>query len=268
VIVTLALAFLSYVRVSPEGLAYRSPQVWANQSTLVLTQAGAPELRSVLPTGARTALADTGRLTSLIDVYVVLATSDAVVRDLRREGILTTIDLRADALPFQAAVVSSAVNGAITPVMTITGKASTAQKATRLTLGATEALLRVVHARQAAAKIPVRDRIELRVVKSSREPYISEPRSKALLIVVLLGGLIATAAAAFTRDSVTRAQGVVGQDAAAGARPSLQGVREVASSPAEREANAETEDGTSSIRAARSRSGTTLGSSNVVRPPR
>ena len=61
--------------------------------------------------------------------------------------------------------------------------------------------LDVVRSRQLAAKIPVKDRIQLRVVKSADEPTLVKPRSKALPILVLLGGLIATAAVAFTRDN-------------------------------------------------------------------
>ena len=49
VALTVALAVLSYVRVSPSGISYRSPEIWSNQATLVFTQEGAPELRSVLP---------------------------------------------------------------------------------------------------------------------------------------------------------------------------------------------------------------------------
>ena len=69
-----------------------------------------------------------------------------------------------------------------------------APKATKLTLAATNAFLDVVRSRQLAAKIPVKDRIQVRVVKSSEVPTLVDPRSKALPILVLLGGLIATAA--------------------------------------------------------------------------
>ena len=40
VALTVALAVLSYVRVSPSGISYRSPEIWSNQATLVLTQEG------------------------------------------------------------------------------------------------------------------------------------------------------------------------------------------------------------------------------------
>ena len=138
---------------------------------------------------------------SLIDVYAAIATSDAVVSELKRRGILTAEDLSDGALPIAAAAVPSTVNAA-TPMMTITGISLTASKATNLTLAATKAFLDVIHTRQLAAKIPVKDRIEARVVKSSDAPQLVDPRSKALPILVVFAGLIATAAVAFTRDNV------------------------------------------------------------------
>jgi hypothetical protein len=206
VALTLALVVLSYVRITPSGISYRSPEIWSNEATLVLTQEGAPELRSVLPArpGAVSAsLADTNRFASLIDVYATLATSDAVVRELKRRELLKDQDLKDGAIPIVAAAVPSTVNAA-TPMMTITASARSAAKATTLTHGATNAFLDVLDARQAAAKIPLRDRIQVRVVKSSGAPKLVDPRSKALPILVLFGGLIATAAVAFTRDNVAR----------------------------------------------------------------
>ena len=201
VALTLVLALLSFVRVSPSGISYRQPETWSNQATLVLTQEGAPELRSVLPSG--TALADTGRFASLIDVYVTLATGDAVVRDLRRRGLVAEKEMQNVALPITAAAVTSTVNAA-TPMMTITGMAATGPEATQLTLAAMRAFLDVVHRRQLAAKIPVKNRVQIRVVKSSEAPTLIDPRSKAMPILVLLSGLIATAAVAFSRANLAR----------------------------------------------------------------
>jgi hypothetical protein len=206
VALTLMLAVLSVVRISPSGISYRSNEIWSNQATLVLTQEGAPELRSVLPAGpggSNTSLADTGRFASLIDVYATLATSDAVVSELKHRGLLTAKDLKDGALPIAAAAVPSTVNAA-TPMMTITASSTTGPKATKLTLAATKAFLEVLHARQLAAKIPVKDRIQVRVVTSSEAPKLVDPRSKALPILVLFAGLIATVAVAFTRDNLAR----------------------------------------------------------------
>jgi hypothetical protein len=204
VVLAVALAVLSFVRVSPSGVSYRSAEKWSNQATLVLTQQGAPELRSVLPSrpgGFSTTLADTGRFASLIDVYAALATSDAVVAQLRARGLVTPKDLEDGALPIAAAAVPSTVNAA-TPMMTISGMSSTGPKATALTIGATRAFLDVLHERQFAAKIPRADRIEARVVRQSQTPTLVDPRKKAVPILVLLGGLIATVAVVFTRDNV------------------------------------------------------------------
>ena len=204
VMLAVALAVLSFVRVSPSGISYRSPETWSNQATLVLTQQGAPELRSVLPSrpgGLSPSLADTGRFAGLIDVYAALATSDAVVGELRRRGLLKPEDVKDGDLPIAAAALTSTVNPA-TPMMTITGTSSTGPKATALTIGATKAFLDVLNRRQLAAKIPERDRIEARVLRSSETPKLVGPRSKAVPVLVLLGGLIATLALAFTRHNV------------------------------------------------------------------
>lgn len=203
VLLTVALAVFSYVRVSPSGISYRSPEIWSNQATLMLTQEGAPELRSVIPAlpgGDSPSLADTGRFASLVDVYARLATSDAVVNELERRGLLTGKEV---ALPITAAAVPSAV-GISTPLMTITATSLTGPKATKLTLAATRAFLDVVHARQLAARVPETDRIQVRVVNSSEAPKLVDPRSKAMPILVLLGGLIATVAVAFARDNLAR----------------------------------------------------------------
>lgn len=205
-LITVLLSILSYVQVSPSGISYRSPQTWSNQATLVLTQEGAPELRSVLPSGpggSSSPLADTGRFASLIDVYSSLATSDAVVQELRRRGLIKAEDVDDGALPIAAAALPSTVNAA-TPMMTITGTALDPAKATQLTVGATNAFLDVLNTRQRKAKIPVKDRIQVRVVRKVDVPKLVDPRSKALPILVLLGGLIATVAVAFTRENVAR----------------------------------------------------------------
>lgn len=206
---TLALVVLSVARVSSSGISYRTPQIWSNQSTLVLTQEGAPELRSVLPApagGGSSPLADTSRFAGLIDVYTTLATSDSVMRVLERRGLIKEQDVQSGAKPITSAAVVSTVGGGTTPMMTITGTGLSGATATALTRAATSAFLGVVRSRQLAARIPVKDRIQPRVVKSADEPTLVKPRSKAMPILVLLGGLIATAAVAFTRDNVARRQ--------------------------------------------------------------
>ena len=81
--VALALAFLSVVRVSSDGFAYRKAVVWSNKSVLDLSQKSFPE-GSTLPLNT-----EPGRFATIVDQYVALATSDEVVNSLKKQGLLT-----------------------------------------------------------------------------------------------------------------------------------------------------------------------------------
>ena len=162
------------------------------------------DVDTVPTAGGISSLADTSRFAGLIDVYTTLATSDPVIRKLQRRGLIDEAEMANGTSPITAVPVVSTVGGGTTPMMMISATAPTSAQATALTRAATTAFLAEVTSRQAAAKIPVKDRIQLRVVKAADEPNLIEPRSKAIPMLVLLAGLIATAAVAFTRDNVTR----------------------------------------------------------------
>jgi hypothetical protein len=200
--------------VSPDGIGYRSQAIWSNTSTLVLTQAGAPELWSVLPvqksTGTPT-LAPTDRFIGLVDLYAALATGDAVVERLEQRGFIKPADIKDGSLPIKATVVSSssalnAPNGGIIPLINLSGTGTSPEAATKLTLGATQAFLDVLTERQNAAKIPQKDRLLVRVLKKSDEPVLAQPRSRTLMFLILFSGLIATVAVAFARENLAGAR--------------------------------------------------------------
>lgn len=197
--VALALAFLSYVRVSEAGLAYRKPEVWSSEATLILSGAYHPEWRSVLP-----ATAQPDRFTSLVDLYSELATSDDVMASLRKQSLIKPEAGGLAALPISATAVHSTFNGTPTPLLKITALAITPADARRLVIRATDAFIRVLRSRQAAAKIPESQRVELRIVKRSDVPKLAQPRSKTTFMLIFLAGLIATAALAFVRDNFQR----------------------------------------------------------------
>jgi hypothetical protein len=196
---SLALAILSYIRVSPSGVAYRSPEIWSNSSTLILSQPGFPEWRSQLDV-----VSPTDRLAGLADVYAAFATSDAVGRELRRRGFGDVFADDGKTGKVTATAVPSTINSAATPLLQVSASGDTPAAATRLTRAATATLLDVVTARQRAADIPPSERITLRVVKESGEPVLIVPRSKTPFIIILLGGLTLTVAAAFIRDNARR----------------------------------------------------------------
>ena len=199
-VVALALALLSYVRVSADGLTYRSPEIWSNEATLQLSDPSHPEWRSRLsPT------ADPNRFTSLVDQYAEYATSDAVVGALRKQGFLSRTALKSGVSGLTATSVASPINGSITPLLKIAGVGASPIEATRLTLRATDAFISVAKARQVRAKIPPSQRVELRIVKRASVPKLVGPRSKTTFIIILLAGLTLTVAAAFIRDNLQRA---------------------------------------------------------------
>ena len=112
-------------------------------------------------------------------------------------------DLDAGKLPIAATAVPTTIGGA-SPVMKITATGRSPAEATKLTIGATDAFVEFLTARQIAAGIPEAERIQLRVVKRTAKPTLVKPRSKTPLILVLLAGLTITAAAAFVRDNAQR----------------------------------------------------------------
>jgi hypothetical protein len=193
---SLTLALFSQVRISSTGVSYRSPQVWSNEATVALSQAGAPELGG--------SNEQTTQLTTLVDVYAAYATSDAVINGLRRKGFLTARDVRDGKLPIAASAVPSPLNSAPTPLLKVTASGQTPAKATRLTQAATDELISYVKSRQIEAAIPVRERVQLQILKRSSEPEVIVPRSKSKAILILLAGLSATFAAAFIRDNIRR----------------------------------------------------------------
>jgi capsular polysaccharide biosynthesis protein len=213
VVVSLALAVVSFVRVSPSGIAYRANETWVNESTLLVTQAGFREGRSA----ADESLDIGQRFASLVDLYAALVESDEVVNLLVKRGLVKREDVESGEIPVVATPVVSS-SGASTPLMTVSGSASSPGKATVLTVGATKAFIDALERRQDKAGIPRSQRILVQVVRRSSEPQLTKPRSKSLPVIILLAGLSATIAAAFVRENAgrrRRLEGPVSEDIAA-----------------------------------------------------
>ena len=195
-VLSLVLAVLAFVRVSPSGVEYRTSERWTNQATLLLTQAGFREGRS-LDNGA----SDAGllRLASLVDLYAALVESDEVVDLLVKRRLVERKDVDNGELPVVATPVVAS-SGASTPLLKISGSGRSPEEATALTIGATKAFVDALQLRQETARIPPAQRTLVQVVRRSAEPQLVEPRSKSLPIVVFLAGLSATIAAALLRE--------------------------------------------------------------------
>ena len=94
VLLAFALAFLSFFRVSSEGIGYRTSEVWQSQSLLLLTQPGFPYGRTVFPSTPAQPAPDPSRLQSLTELYAQLAGSDAVRGDAPGGGPQDVEDCR------------------------------------------------------------------------------------------------------------------------------------------------------------------------------
>ena len=196
---SLALALLSYARISSDGLSPRGSEVWQDEATVAFSTASSPEFRSTLGPQAQPE-----RYPGLADLYAAFATSDQVVAGLQKQGLLTAQEVADGKPPIAATAVPSAVNGAPTQLLKISATGATPARAKRLTLAATKQLIRYITSRQVAEHIPLADRVELRIVKKSGEPLLIVPRSKSKTILILLACLTATVAAAFIRDNIQR----------------------------------------------------------------
>jgi hypothetical protein len=190
--VTLVLAVLSYVRISPSGIGYRSSEVWSDRTSLVLSQPGTPEYLSSFRKGdRRRTLFD---LAGLAEAYAASVTSDEVVTALKKRGLINALDINNGGLPITATTLPSSVTRT-TPVIEITGKGASPTEATALTRVAANAFIAMVVRRQSASEIPEDERIKLLTVRQPGVPKLVMPRSKTPLILVLFAGLTTTVAA-------------------------------------------------------------------------
>ena len=197
--VALALALLSVVRLSSDGLAYRKAETWSNASVLVLSQESFPEGRSALPPNT-----DPSRFAAIVDQYAALATSDAVIASLKRQGLLEPDAGGTEAPPIVATAVPSTVTGTATPLLRLTAAAESPAAATRLVIRATDTFINFVKTRQQDAGIPKDQRVELQILTRAGVPELIGPRKKTTPIFILLAGLTIVVAAAFIRDNMQR----------------------------------------------------------------
>jgi hypothetical protein len=173
-------------------MARLSPPVWGAQETLLITQQGFAEGRSVFPqvqtsNGAAPEYADLGRLSSLSDYYSRLANGDAVLRRIPRK--------RGEAPPvFVAAPLISYATGNATPLpmLTISGEATTPGGALGSTRTASAAFRGYVAQRQIKAGIPEDQRIVISVLNRAAKATVIQPRKKTIPLMVFLAVIAAT----------------------------------------------------------------------------
>jgi hypothetical protein len=170
------LTVFSVARVTSNGLAYRSHEVWESKSTLLLTQRNGE------------AFADPSKFSSLTDLYAQLANSDDVRLSMLAAGAKKSWKLMASPVPPQTNPT------AVLPVISLSGQAYTRSDAVRATVLGRQAFLDYLSRQKGAAGI--------QVLQKATVPKLVQPRKKTLPIIVFLAVLSATVAAAFVLENV------------------------------------------------------------------
>jgi hypothetical protein len=193
VIAALLLAALSFVRVSSSGVAYRDSEQWVSYETVSVTQPGFTEGR------LNYSGADPSRLSALAVLYSHFIDTDAVhahiwPRRVPNESV--------QAAPVLSASGSSSASAL--PLISIAAFSATSAGAQRLAARSTAALLRYIEDRQASARVPKGERVQLDPVQRAKanEPKLWQGRSKSLPIVIFLTVAIAALGLAFIRENL------------------------------------------------------------------
>lgn len=189
------------------ALSYRTATTWQSTETLLVTQRGFPQGRTVLPGGTSsgqgssghpalgTTFADPQRFSQLALFYSQLANSDAVQLMVARRGLK-------GAMTAQPAVLGNSLGGGLLPFITILGTAAGPQTAVRIAEEGASAFQRYLDEQQTAAAIPINQRVVVQVVNRARDAVILQGPKKTLPVVIFLTVLIAALGLAFVLENL------------------------------------------------------------------
>ena len=200
----ISLATLSLVRVDADGLTYRQTELWSSSTRLLVTQQGFPWGRllaqdpSLDPEAEAERLgiplADPNRLNNLTILYAELATSDTVLRQMRRDG------------PIRGQIIATQVvvqEGRYTlPLIDLVAVAATPRGAMQLAMRSANAFQNYLTQQQQANKVPKGDRVVVQLVMQPRGAKIFQARSKTMPIVIFLAVMFAIVGLAFLLENV------------------------------------------------------------------
>jgi len=207
-VLALALAILSVVRISSHGFVYRQAELWSSTARLGVTQNGFPWGRLFAQqTGANGAptpveqsnkagdipIADPNRFKDLAIFYAEIATSDPVRRLMLKNG------------PVRGKIVATPVvvqSNYTLPLIDLMAIADSPRAAIALARRGSSALTTYLETQQRANDVPATDRVVLQEVLTPRKAKIFAPRSKTMPIVIFLAVMFATIALAFLLENL------------------------------------------------------------------
>ena len=172
-------------------IRYRQPETWQATSTLLITQAGFPDGRSVVPIQVPPASAsgktvsvvpkwaDPSRFTYLALLYARLAVGDDIHKIMLRSGPIRGTVSAAPVFP-------SGSNTSTLPMLAITGSAATSSLARGIATRATGSFLTYLQDQQAAAGIPTDQRVLVTEVNQPLKPLLVAGRKKTMPILIVV----------------------------------------------------------------------------------
>jgi hypothetical protein len=216
-VLAFTLAFLSYFKVDPSAdpkLSYRENEQWESLSTLFVTSRGFPWGSIGNPAEEAAAAAageqsdeevkgnalDPVHLTALAALYVRLATTDPVLKEMRdpqaKEGTL-------QAFPVES---TDTGRGEPLPMVTLSAIGVSAEQATALAREHARAFVDYIEREQRRANVPLEERVVIEVVRRPGEPQLLQARKKTRPMVVFVAVMIAVMGLAFALENLRPAK--------------------------------------------------------------
>jgi hypothetical protein len=208
-VLALALALLSTVRVGRDGISYRESELWSSSIRLLVTQSGFPEGRlyaqKPLKPGeeasteeetseADVPVADPNRFNALAILYAELASSDPVRQVMRRDG------------PVLGKVVATALrderSGTLLPLIDLAAISTSPRGAAGLAMRGANALNTFLQEQQRANSVPAADRVVVQTIVQPRGALLFQPRSKTMPIVIFLVVMLAIVGLSFLLENL------------------------------------------------------------------
>ncbi len=212
-VLAFALAFLSYYKVSPGGdpmLEPRQSESWESLSTIFVTSRGFPwgSTGEMLPADGKgtdgtegNAATRTGpdpvHLTGLASLYIRLATSDAVIKEVEKGG-------KIDEGGVQAFPVSSddTGRGMQLPMVTLSAQSTSPKAAEDLAARHLKAFISYIEREQVQAGIPREERVVLQVVRQPQAAELLVARKKTRPVIVLVAVMLVVLGMAFALENL------------------------------------------------------------------
>jgi hypothetical protein len=191
------LALMSTARISFAGgtpkLKFRNPVIYSSQARLLVTQAGFPWGRVVLPgldssgapssSSSSSTYADPSRFSDLAGFYSALVNGDQIQRQVVHPKLQQALAAQAEVDP---------ESNSVLPIVDFTSLAPSPQSAVQVAAAGMAALRTLVATQQTQAAIPHDQRVLLETLEQPTKAKVAVPHKKTVPIVVFMTIILAT----------------------------------------------------------------------------